>query len=202
MQIKRLAGLALLAASAAMLGGCAATTQSVSPDAEVHYDAHYDFSDKKLIAETLTASLLNTVDLSGTGKKPVMVVYPVANETSEHISTSGITDDIQLSLLRAGKYRFVSKTQRDNLMAEQKHQQANADPASRATVGRQLGADFILSGTLRSIEKKQQKQWRLNKKELVYYSLNLELTDLNTGELAWADVAELARESSKPIIGW
>lgn len=200
MKNKRVLGLALLAAAG--LGGCAATTQSISPDSEVHYDARYDFSDKRQIAEDLTDSLLNTVDLSGTGRKPVLVVYPVANETSEHISTSGITDDIRLALLRAGKYRFVSKTQRENLMAEQAHQQANGDPATQAAVGRQLGADFILSGTLRSIEKEQPKQWRLNKKELIYYSLNLELTDLSTGEIAWADKAELARESSKPIIGW
>ena len=202
MKIKRFAGMALLAASAVALGGCAATTKSISPDADVHYDARYDFSDKQKIADDLTASLLNTVDMSGSGKKPVLVVYPVANETSEHISTSGITDDIRLALLRAGKYRFVSKVQRDNLMAEQAHQQANVDASSQAAIGRQLGADFILSGTLRSIEKKQQKQWRLNKKEMVYYSLNLELTDLGTGEIAWADKAELARESSKPIIGW
>lgn len=202
MKIKRFAGMALLAASAVALGGCAATTKSVSPDADVHYDARYDFSDKQKIADDLTSSLLNTVDMSGSGKKPVLVVYPVANETSEHISTSGITDDIRLALLRAGKYRFVSKVQRDNLMAEQAHQQANVDASSQAAIARQLGADFILSGTLRSIEKKQQKQWRLNKKEMVYYSLNLELTDLGTGEIAWADKAELARESSKPIIGW
>lgn len=202
MKIKSFAGMALLAVSAATLGGCAATTKSISPDADVHYDARYDFSDKQKIADDLTSSLLNTVDMSGSGKKPVLVVYPVANETSEHISTSGITDDIRLALLRAGKYRFVSKVQRDNLMAEQSHQQANVDASSQAAIGRQLGADFILSGTLRSIEKKQQKQWRLNKKEMVYYSLNLELTDLGTGEIAWADKAELARESSKPIIGW
>ncbi len=202
MQFKRLANMALIAASAALFVGCAATTQNVSVDSEVNYDARFDFSDKKRIADALAGSLLNTVDLSGSGKKPVMVVYPVANETSEHISTAGITDDIQLSLLRAGRYRFVSKTQRENLMAEQKHQQAEGDPSSRAQIGKQLGADFIVSGTLRSIEKKQQKQWRLNKKELVYYSLNLELTDLSSGEIVWADVAELARESSKPIIGW
>lgn len=202
MQIKRLTVLALLVAGAASLNGCAATTKSVSADADVHYDAHYGFADKRKIAEDLTASLLNTVDMSGSGKKPVLVVYPVANETSEHISTGGITDDIRLALLRAGKYRFVSKMQRENLMAEQAHQQANGASSSRAAVGRQLGADFILSGTLRSIEKQQAKQWRLSKKEMVYYSLNLELTDLSTGEIAWADKAELARESSKPIIGW
>ncbi len=202
MKFKHLVGLSVAFASVAGLGGCAATTSSVSPGADVHYDAHYDFSDKKRIADDLTASLLNTVDLSGSGVKPVLVVYPVANETAEHISTSGITDDIRLALLRAGKYRFVSKTQRDNLMAEQAHQQANGAAASRAAVGQQMGADFILSGTLRSIEKQQVKQWRLNKKEMVYYSLNLELTDLSSGEITWADKAELARESSRPIIGW
>ena len=68
--------------------------------------------------------------------------------------------------------------------------------------GKQLGADYILSGALRSIEKTQQKQIRLTKKKLVYYSLNLELTDLTTGEITWADKVELAREASRPIIGW
>jgi len=201
MEIKRFASVALLAASAVTLAGCA-STKSISPDADVHYNASYDFSDKQQIAEDLTASLLNTVDLSGSGKKPVLVVYPVANETSEHISTSGITDDIRLELLRAGKYRFVSKTQRENLLAEQGHQQTHVESSSQVAVARQLGADYILSGTLRSIEKNQQRQFRLSKKKAIYYSLNLELTDLSSGEIAWADKAEIARESSKPIIGW
>ena len=53
-----------------------------------------------------------------------------------------------------------------------------------------------------SIKKKQPKQWRLNKKERIYYSLDLTMTDLKTGEIVYADQAELAREASKPIIGW
>jgi PBP1b-binding outer membrane lipoprotein LpoB len=32
--------------------------------------------------------------------------------------------------------------------------------------------------------------------------MNLEITDLETGEISWADNVEIARESSKPIIGW
>ena len=66
----------------------------------------------------------------------------------------------------------------------------------------QVGAQYILSGTLRSIEKKEPRQWRLTKKTLMYYSLNLELTDIRTGLIAWSDAVELARESSVPIIGW
>jgi len=32
--------------------------------------------------------------------------------------------------------------------------------------------------------------------------MNLEVTDLETSEIVWADNVEIARESSKPIIGW
>ena len=80
--------------------------------------------------------------------------------------------------------------------------QGFVDPAMRIKKGRQLGADYILSGTLRSIKSKQAKQWRLYKKERIYYSLDLTMTDLKTGEIVYADEAELAREASKPIIGW
>ena len=51
-------------------------------------------------------------------------------------------------------------------------------------------------------DKKQPKQMRLYKKERIYYSLDLTISDLKTGEIVYADQAELAREASKPIIGW
>jgi demethoxyubiquinone hydroxylase (CLK1/Coq7/Cat5 family) len=62
--------------------------------------------------------------------------------------------------------------------------QGFVDPAMRVQKGRQLGADYILSGTLRSIKSKQPRQMRLNKKERIYYSLDLTMTDLKTGENA------------------
>ena len=191
-------------AAAIALSGCAATTRTIDPDSDVHYDASYDFSDKKEIVEVLTSSLMASPRLRGrAGDAPVIVTYGVANRTSEHIDTGGITDDIRLELIRSGEYRFVNRRQRDNLLEEADYQYAGfVPPEQRVAEGRQLGADYILSGTLRSIEKKQPKQWRLNKRELVYYSMTLEMTDLETGEIAWADDVEIARESSRPIIGW
>jgi len=60
----------------------------------------------------------------------------------------------------------------------------------------------MISGTLRSIDKDQPRQIRWFKKELKYYSLVLELTDLQTGLIDWTDSAEIVRESSRPFIGW
>jgi len=149
-----------------LLGACAATTRTLDPNTEKHYDATYGFSDKKQIVRTLTESLLSSSNVITEKDRPVLIVYGVDNETSEHINTGGITDDIRLALIKSKEYRF------------------------------------ILSGTLRSIAKEESRQWRLNKRELIYYSMNLELTNLETGEISWADNVEIARESSRPIIGW
>jgi uncharacterized protein (TIGR02722 family) len=135
--------------------------------------------------------------------KPILIVYPVVNETSEHISTGGITDEIRMKLIQSGKFRFINETQRKNIQKETRYQSRGyVDPSMRVDQGRQLGADYILSGTLRSIKKDQPRQWRLNKSERIYYSLDMTLTDLTTGEIVYADQAELAREASRPVIGW
>lgn len=202
-RLRRAGGLVSLILIASVLGGCAATTRTLDPDAEKHYDASYDFSDKKQIVEALTSSLLSSPNVTTETTKPIIIIYGVDNETSEHISTSGITDDIRLALIRSGEYRFINRKQRGNLLDETDYQYAGfVPPEERVAEGRQLGADYILSGTLRSIEKKQPRQWRLNKRELIYYSMNLELTDLETGEISWADNVEIARESSRPVLGW
>jgi uncharacterized protein (TIGR02722 family) len=203
-KLNRLIALASLISMAALISGCAATTRTLDPDTEQHYDASYDFSDKKQIVRALTESLLSSPNITTeTANKPVIIVYGVDNETSEHINTGGITDDIRLSLIKSGEYRFLNRKQRANLQQETDFQYAGyVPPEQRVIEGRQLGANYILSGTLRSIKKKQPKQWRLNRKELVYYSMNLELTDLQSGEISWADNVEIAREASRPIIGW
>ncbi len=185
------------------LTACGATTRTLNPENEQHYDASYDFSDKKQIVRTLTESLLSSPNILTETEKPVLIVYGVDNETSEHINTGGITDDIRVSLINSGEYRFLNRKQRENLLAETDYQYAGfVPPEQRVAEGRQLGADYILSGTLRSIEKKQPRHWRLSKRKLVYYSMNLELTDLQTGEISWADNVEIARESSRPVFGW
>ena len=183
--------------------GCTVTTRDIASDEKVIYDEGYHFSDKKSIVNAMVDSLISKPPLVSASDKPVIVVYGVANRTSEHISTSAITDDIRQALLASGKVRFVNKIQRDNISHETDYQQSGKVTAeTRIRLGRQVGAKYMLTGTLRSIEKKQPRQVRLKKKTLMYYSLNLELTDLETGLIEWADSAEVIRESSKPFIGW
>lgn len=186
-----------------VMAGCSATTRDISPDETIHYDEGYDFSDKKAIVNDLVESLVNKRPLVARDDRPVIIVYGVANRTSEHIETSAITDDIRQAILQSGKARFVNKVQRDNIQSESDYQYGgNVSAETRIQRARQVGAEYMLTGTLRSITKKEPKQVRLKKKTLQYYSLTLELTDLQTGLIEWTDSTEIVRESSKPFIGW
>lgn len=202
LQIKTLR-LFLAVAAVLFMTGCTVTTRDISSDQEVIYDEGYHFSDKKNIVNAMADSLISKPPLVNANDRPVIVVYGIANRTSEHISTSAITDDIRQALLASGKVRFVNKIQRENISRETDYQYSGkVTTETRIKLGRQVGADYMLTGTLRSIEKKQPRQVRLKKKILKYYSLNLELTDLETSLIEWADSAEVIRESSRPFIGW
>lgn len=183
--------------------GCSVTTRDVGSDEKVIYDEGYHFSDKKAIVSDMVDSLLTKYPLIRATDRPVLIVYGIANRTSEHISTSAMTDDIRQALLQTGRVRFINKVQRDNIASESNYQYGgNVAAETRIKKARQVGARYMLTGTLRSIEKNQPRQFRLKKKVLMYYSLNMELTDIETGLIEWADSTEVIREAAKPFIGW
>ena len=209
MKMKRMLSVMMFcicAIPALSLVGCRATTQEINPNAVMHYNETYDFSDKHAIVRSLVKQLTTEPPLSMVPryrKAPVIVVYGIANRTSEHISTSGITDDIRQALLQTGKAQFVNRVQRDNIEREMAYQYGgNVSDQTRMQKARQVGAQYMLTGTLRSIEKHQPRQFRLKRKTLMYYSLNLELTDIQTGLIEWSGSVEIAREASQPFIGW
>lgn len=183
--------------------GCTVTTRTISPDEALHYDETYDFADKKKIVDTLVEPLLAEAPLTKAVERPVLIVYGIENRTSEHIDTSGITDDIREALMKAGRFDFISGLQRENIERELSYQYGGSvAPGERVQKARQAGAQYMLTGTLRSIEKKEPRQVRLKKKEYRYYKLTLDVTDIESGKFAWTDSVEIIREASKPFIGW
>ncbi len=186
------------------LVGCTATTRTVSTDETIHYDESYDFADKKAIVDALVGPLLENSPVASHTNPPVIVIYGIVNLTSEHIDAGGISDDIREAMLKSGKVRFISKMQRNAIAEELDYQHASGmvKSESRIKMARQIGARYMLTGTLRSIEKEEPPQVRLKRKSLNYYSLHIELTDIETGLIDYADSVDLAREAAKPIIGW
>lgn len=68
---------------------------------------------------------------------------------------------------------------REQLRGERADQQDYASPETTKKWGKELGADFIMQGSINSTVDS------FNKDKVVNYKINLELTNLETNEIVW-----------------
>ena len=201
-QMTRIAGAVLVAS---LLNGCAAFRGKVS-DVDVNEDRHlaatYDFVDMRKITENIAENFVGSGFLEKEGKPPMMVVLGVENRTKGYVDMKPLTDRIRTIALKSGKARFVNAAQRDALLKEQSYQAQQATPETKSKVARQLGAKYMLTGSLAQLQSRSGKEVRLSKTEVNYYQLTMEVTDLETSEIVWTDEQPFAREARKPLIGW
>jgi uncharacterized protein (TIGR02722 family) len=199
--------LTLILIAVVMAGGCSAFRSSVrnedvSAASLKPMDTGYDFGDLRWLGESIGSDLMASPLLGQAGRKPILVVMGVENRTDEHIDTKAITDTIRTKMINNGKADFVNESRRDTLLQEQGYQLVNCTPETRAMIGRQLGARYMLTGSLVKITKDTPRQVRVSKKEQVFLQLTAEITDLETGLIAWTIQKERVRSASKPVIGW
>lgn len=202
----RLAGSVLAAASMAVLAaGCAAFRAKVSDvdleDPE-HLRASYDYADMRRLTEEIVADLLTSPFLVDQQTPPVVMIPGVENRTSQYVDTKALTDRIRTLIFQSGKMQFVNEARREALMKEQAYQRGNVTPETQAAIGRQIGARYMLTGSLIQMSSESMRQARVSKRQVAYYKLTIELTDLETSLIAWTAEKEFAREARKPLIGW
>lgn len=192
-------------ASLVLLSGCAAfraSTTDVDVDKEKHFDADYDYSDMRKISQAVSSELRDSGFLGKFAEPPIFMIAGVENRTSNYVDTKGLTDKMRTALIQSGKAQFINEARRDDLLKEQGYQAANATPETMVSAGKQLGAKFMLSGSLMEMRDDSPKQVRISKQKLNYYKLTVEVTDLESGLIAWTTEKEFARQASLPIIGW
>jgi len=146
--------------------------------------------------------ILSSKFLSGQSEAPVMMIAAVQNRTKRYVDTKALTDRVRTLLFQSGKVQFINKVQREALLREQGYQAANVTPETQVAVGRQIGAKYMLSGSFMEMEKTSPREVRVSRKEINYYKLTVEVTDLETGLIAWTTEKEFAREARLPLIGW
>ena len=172
--------------------GNAQTTETVNAD--------FGSTDLQMIAETMVGSLLDADkierDPAEPTKAPLVAVARIVNNTSEHIDTKSITDKIRTSLIKSGKVRFLAMDAQADLNAQYKHQAVMADSATAKTAGKQAGAKYILKGDITSIVKTQ------GRTKDVYYKFTLNLVDVESAVIEWADEKEIRKDSVRKLIAF
>lgn len=194
-----------------LTAGCTSTVRYDDPGKVETINIDFGSTDLQQLAGSMAESLggaqqLNYYEKQGDDKRIVIYSAGIENRTSEHIDTGGIMDSIRVALLKSGKFRLAATQQGQDELAEQvRFQQGSGrvDPEQAKAFGRQLGADMVLVGTLRSIEKSRGRDLEGggSKVDDVYYQYVMELVDITTGETIWAEQKELRKTKKTGLFG-
>ncbi len=183
------------------LTGCGTKVIRTEVGTTVDYSGRWNDADARMVAEEMIDEALAGPWLSefnkAEGKDPVVIVGTVLNRTHEHINTDVFVQDLERALTNSGRVRFVaSKSDREEVREEREDQQlGNTDPSTITEKGREVGADFMLKGSINDVKD------AVKGKYVVLYQANLELVDLRTNEKKWYGQKKLKKIVKRPPVG-
>lgn len=184
------AALALIAAAAVAVSGCAASAVRGGPGTEnpdldrPAMSTTLDRDDITYLVDDylkrLEASPFWQDTIKGAAVEPVVAIWPIQNATTQHLDDQMLTllSSIETALVNTGRVRVVDRSTQDTLIQEIGMQQgANFDPRTAQRLGRQLGAQYFFTGKITSVDE------RLNSTRRVQYSLFLQVIEIETGQI-------------------
>lgn len=183
----------LILAGCLAMASCAHKVERIDPSEQIDLSGRWNNTDSRLTAEQLTTTILadkwitNHMEANA-GKKPVVICGFVENKSHEHIDAETFVNDVEQSFIKTGKVRLVqSGKKREALRAEKADQQTNASQSTLKKFGLENGADYMLTGSINSIVD------AYKRKKVVYYQINLELTNILTNEVVWIGDKKIAK---------
>lgn len=158
-------------------------------------------TDARLVAQEMVSDCLAKVWLTdfiaAKGGKPVVTVGTIRNMSSEHIDTEVFSTDFERELINSGKVKFVAgREQRGEIRDERMDQQNNASEETMKRFGKEIGADFILLGSVKTITDE------IEGKRTIFYQTDFELVNLETNEKAWIGSKEIKKGISQGKVKW
>ena len=190
----------LVVLTIALINGCAnRKITRVDPNETIDLSGRWNDSDSRLVSEEMIGDVLTSAWLprytKANDKRPVVVVGLVENKSHEHINSETFIKDIEKAIIRDGNIRLVvAGEKRNELRKERAEQQDYASPETTKKWGKELGADFILQGTINSIVD------AYNKQKFVTYQIDLQLTNIETNEVVWMGDKKIKIQISDRIL--
>ncbi len=168
----------------AVLGSCSRSIKRIDPSTQTDLSGRWNDTDSRVTAEAMIEQMFGNAWAVAFEqkhqKKPVIVVGLINNKSHEHISTETFIKDLEKVIVKNGSIRLVQAGEkREELRRERAGQQEFASPETAKKWGRELGADFMLQGTVNSIVDSYKKD------QTVMYQIDLELTNIETTEIVW-----------------
>jgi PBP1b-binding outer membrane lipoprotein LpoB len=163
---------------------CKTKVTRVDSATQTDLSGYWNDTDIRIVCQALINDCLGSarVDQAIKAKRgtPTVIVGRFKNESSEQIDTAIISSIMEATIFNSGKLDFVAGGDtRNELRAERQAQQSHASEATAAALGNETGADFMLTGTVRtSIDREGNRSTRT-------YFVNAEMTDIETNQRIW-----------------
>jgi hypothetical protein len=179
-----IAGIFLFWGVTLMVSACGMKVSRVEPDTVTDLSGRWNDTDSRLVAQEMVSEALNRpwVDkfVNQHRKEPTVIVGTVVNNSHEHISVQTFIKDLERELTNSGRVVFVaSKSEREEVREERQEQQEFSSEETAKGLGKEIGADYMLKGTINTIldEAKGTKA--------IFYQVDLEMVDIEKNTKVW-----------------
>ncbi len=179
-----------------LLAGCNPTVTRVESDTVTDLSGKWNDTDSRLVAEEMIQDVLSRGWLSkfnrSKGKAPTVIVGTVRNLSHEHINTRTFVADMERELINSGEVEFVASAQdRKEVRSEVKDQDLNSSEESRKSMGNEVGADFMLQGSINTIVD------AVSGEQARFYQIDLTLIELGTNRKVWVGQKKIKKTIEK-----
>lgn len=194
MQAGKNLGAAFVVVTALVLSGCAGTQVArIEADSTTDLSGKWNDTDSRLVSEEMIADMLSRAWIERhqvtEGGMPAVIVGDIRNRSHEFINTQTFTNDIERALVNSGRVIFVaSSNERGSVRDERADQDVNASEETRNAMGRELGADYMLSGSINTIVDAE------GRRQVVFYQVDLELISMADNRKVWLGQKKIKKD--------
>lgn len=184
----------------AAISGCSKKYVRAEDDPSIDYRAMSLAFDRRDInhlydqvhTELMNSSVVRQWEYEAENRKaPQVALFPIRNNTSEHISAQldTLLSKFETDLVNETDAKVVSRERQQELISEiKKTQQSDAyNPNSLARYGKQLGAQYFLTGKIEDVAE------RVDDERRVQYNLFIQIIDVETGEIKFQKEATVTK---------
>jgi hypothetical protein len=193
---------ALLLALALGAAGCARQVTRIAPEQAVDLSGRWNDVDSRLVADALIQQSFAGGGSGGWalgyarshgGRTPTLIVGTIRNRSMEHIPLGTFVRDLERAYVQSGQVRVVaSPTERAEVRGERADQQEFAAADTRARMGKEAGAQYMLQGDIHSIEDRERGR------SVVMYQVDATLVDLETNAKVWVGQHRIKKFVERP----
>ena len=179
-----------------MLAACNPTVTRIESDAVTDLSGNWNDTDSRLVAQEMIQDVLSRAWLNkfnrSQGKAPVVIVGTVRNLSHEHINTRTFIADMERELINSGEVEFVaSAKEREEIRHEVKEQDLHSSEATRKAMGEEIGADFMLQGSINTIVD------AVSGEQARFYQIDLTLIQLGSNRKVWIGQKKIKKTVEK-----